>query len=140
MYAIETLEAHHGDAWVASASPDGTAHLVPLSYAWDGTHLILATEETAVTTRNIRSSGAARAALGTTRDVVLIDASLESIVAVPDASDEIAEVYAAQSDWDPRRSTGRFVYSRLLPQRIQVWREEHEISGRTVMRDGVWTA
>ena len=77
----------HADAWVASASPDGDPHLVPLSYAWDGTHLILATVETAITTRNFRSSGAARLALGTTRDVVLIDAVLEGVVAVADATD-----------------------------------------------------
>ena len=133
------MHARHADAWIASASPDGEAHLVPLSYAWDGTHLILATGETAITTRNIRSCGAARVAFGTTRDVVLIDAVLESIVAVADATDGIAEVYAGQADWDPRQSTGSFVYSRLQPRRIQVWREEDEIAGRTVMRDGAWT-
>ena len=58
--APTTCCTRHADAWVASASTDGEAHLVPLSYAWDGTHLILATDETAMTTRNIRSSGAAR--------------------------------------------------------------------------------
>ena len=42
------------DAWVSSWSGDGGGHFVPLSVGWDGTHLILATEPAAVTTRNLQ--------------------------------------------------------------------------------------
>jgi hypothetical protein len=55
-------------------SPNGVAHLVPLSFAWDGEHLIIATEATALTTRNLTGARRARLALGQTRDVVMIDA------------------------------------------------------------------
>ena len=35
--------AHDIDLWVASASPAGRPHLVPLSFDWDGEALLLAT-------------------------------------------------------------------------------------------------
>lgn len=113
--------------------------MVPLSYAWNGTHVILATEATALSTRNMRSSGRSRIALGSTRDVVMIDASLDLVIGVRDAMDSVAQDYADQADWDPRQGEGDFAYLLLRPRRIQVWREANEIDGRTVMRDGVWT-
>ena len=134
--AEEKLRATHADAWVATGS-DQAAHLVPLSYAWDGTQVILATEEGSVTVRNLRAGAHARLALGGTRDVVMIDATLETI-ASGDAAAEVAERYAGQADWDPRLATGAFVYLLLRPRRVQVWREANEIAGRTVMRDGSW--
>jgi hypothetical protein len=124
--ALEKLNAGRADAWVATAS-DQAAHLVPLSFAWKS-----------VTARNLRSGGRARIALGTTRDVVMIDASLDRIVAVAEHSDVIAETYAGQADWDPRHAGSDFVYLLLRPQRVQVWREANEIAGRTVMRYGSW--
>ena len=41
----DTLERLRGDVdlWVASASADGEAYLVPLSYHWDGSTLTIAT-------------------------------------------------------------------------------------------------
>jgi hypothetical protein len=135
--ALEKLNAGRADAWVATAS-DQAAHLVPLSFAWNGEQLLLATEEKSVTARNLRSGGRARIALGTTRDVVMIDASLDRIVAVAEHSDVIAETYAGQADWDPRHAGSDFVYLLLRPQRVQVWREANEIAGRTVMRYGSW--
>ena len=51
------------DAWVASWSADGGGHLVPLSAARDGTHVILATEPAALTTRNLEQVLAERLAL-----------------------------------------------------------------------------
>jgi hypothetical protein len=135
--ALAKLEASHADVWVATAS-GGPAHLVPLSFAWDGTSVVLAAGATAVTTRNLLTNGRARLAFGGTRDVVMVDADLERVVAVADAPAEIAERYAGQADWDPRASGGDYTYVLLRPHRIQVWREEDEIAGRTVMRDGTW--
>ena len=97
----------------------------------------MATEPAAVTTRNVLASGRARLGLGRTRDVVMIDATLDEHVDVGEAG-TVADHYADQSDWDPRTSGLAFVYLLLLPQRIQVWREANEIKGRTVMRDGRW--
>jgi hypothetical protein len=136
--ALAKLRAREADLWVASASPDGIAHMVPLSFAWDGEHVIIATESTAITTRNIGGSQRARLALGGTRDVVMIDAILVRQIALAEAPAAIAEGYAAQADWDPRSAAGHFVYSVLRPERVQVWREANEIAGRTVMRRGAW--
>jgi hypothetical protein len=135
--ALAKLTAEQSDVWVASASSEGAAHLVPLSFAWDGEHVILATEPPAITTRNILASQRARLALGGTRDVVMIDAVLSTEVTASTAP-EVAARYAAQADWDPRSTDGEFVYLLLRPERIQAWREANEITGRTIMRDGQW--
>jgi hypothetical protein len=132
------LEARHADVWVASASEGGVAHLIPLSLGWDGVTVILAMEPTSVTARNITASGRARLALGNTRDVVVIDAALDSAVAVLSASDDLGNTYAGQADWDPRVGGGPFVFLCLRPLRVQAWRESDEIAGRTVMRHGSW--
>jgi hypothetical protein len=138
--ALSALTTTNADVWVASAGENSVAHLVPLSFAWDGGHVILATEAAAATARNIRASGLARLGFGTTRDVVMVDARL--IRVVPDAASEPAVTarYADQADWDPREAAGDFVYLLLRPDRVQVWREANEIDGRTIMRDGQWLA
>jgi hypothetical protein len=137
--ALRMLKERHADLWLASASPTGAVHLVPLSFAWDDTCVIVATETSALTTLNILGSGAARLGLGATRDVVMIDSTLESIEPVDEAPAAISDCYASQADWDPRLAKGTFVYLRLRPQRVQVWREADEIADRLVMRHGVWT-
>ena len=50
----------------------------------------------------------------------------------------VADGYASQAGWDPR--TTRRVRSILVfrPERIQVWREDEDLAGRTVMLHGVW--
>jgi hypothetical protein len=135
---LAKLEAPHADVWVATASSESEAHLVPLTLAWDGTRVIIAVEEGHATPRNIVATRRARLALGPTRDVVMIDATLERDVPVEQASQEIAERYAAQGDWDPRTARGGFLFLLLRPHRIQAWREANEIKGRTLMRDGAW--
>lgn len=128
------------DAWVATASASGEAHLVPLSFAWDGERITLATEASSATGRNLAASHRARLGFGHTRDVVLVDAVVERTWSVAEAPDGVAEGYAAQVDWDPRTAAGTFVFLDLRPVRIQAWREENEIAGRTVLRDGAWLA
>jgi len=149
---LAKLEESLADVWVASASAGANAAgagaagaeaagakaaLVPLSLAWDGTRVIVATPATTVTARNILASREARLAVGPTRDVVMIDAALDDAIAASDAPPSLAERYAAQAGWDPR-ATGDSVYLTLRPVRIQAWREANEIAGRTIMRDGVW--
>lgn len=136
--ARSKLEVRSADAWVASASSSGTPHLVPLSFAWNGAHLIIATEKTAVTTRNIIATARARVGLGSTRDVVLVDIVLDGDISVGEASDYLPEQFARQAGWDPRSAGGEWTFLLLRPVRIQVWREANEIEGRTVMRDGTW--
>ena len=124
------------DVWVATASPAGAPHLVPVSLAWVHERVVVAVEASSVTARNLTSSGVARLAVGPTRDVVMIDAVLEKAVDVA-ADDTLGAAYIAQADWDPRGSTG-YVFLVLRPVRIQAWREANEIAGRTLMRDGTW--
>ena len=82
------------------------AHLVPLSIAWVDGRIVIALEARSVTARNLSATGAARLALGGTRDVVLIDTALEATHEVTHAPPELADAYAAQSDWDPRGRRG----------------------------------
>jgi hypothetical protein len=130
------------DVWVASAGAgaDGvpSAHLVPLSLAWLDDRVVISLEAGSRTARNLESTGRARLALGTTRDVVMIDAVLDGGYDVPAAPAGLADGYAGQADWDPRGSTGSFRYLLLRPDRIQAWREERELSGRMIMKDGRW--
>jgi hypothetical protein len=136
---VAKLGAQGADVWVASASPDGVAHLVPLSLCWDGECVVVALESGSVTARNVVANGRARLALGPTRDVAVLDTVLDVAHPVDDAPAAVADAYAAQAKWDPRGSTdGEYVFLRLRPVRIQAWREADEIAGRTVMRDGRW--
>ena len=126
------------DIWVATASAEGAAHLVPLSLGWDGDRVILAVEARSVTQQNLARAGRARLALGPERDVVMIDAVVVSIIDVAEAASLIGDAYAAQADWDPREAPDGYVYVILAPERIQAWREANEIAGRTLMRHGHW--
>jgi hypothetical protein len=127
---------------VATASADGKEHMVPLSVAWAGDTFVVVTPERTLTARNIRTSGSARLGLGSTRDVVLVDVRLDEARTVADAPDHQMQAFAAQAGWDPRTddATGDvgYVAFGLAPVRVLVWRDEAEIPGRVVMRDGRW--
>ena len=124
------------DVWVASASADGEAMLLPLSFVWDGRRLTVSTPRASRTARNLIRAGVARVALGGTRDVVLIDGTLEVIPLGTEP--ELEEAHARATEFDPRTLADEYVYLRLTPQRIQAWREVNELEGRHVMRDGAW--
>ncbi|WP_127501374.1 pyridoxamine 5'-phosphate oxidase family protein [Actinoplanes solisilvae] len=132
---LAKLNAPVADAWVATA--DGDPYLVPLTLAWFGERVLLATASKSPTGRNLTRSGRARIALGDTRDVVLIDAVLDETIPVGE-SGAAGEAYAEQNDWDPRTAGSGYVFLALRPERIRAWRNESEISGSLVMRDGVW--
>ncbi|MDG4780223.1 pyridoxamine 5'-phosphate oxidase family protein [Micromonospora sp. WMMD961] len=127
---------HDLDAWVASADRSGNPYLVPLSFLWDGTAFTMATAESRPTARNLRASGQVRMSVGSTRDVVLIDGVVETFSSetVPG---ELADAFAAKL-WDARIGPTPYAYFRVTPRRIQAWREENEIAGRELMRDGRW--
>jgi hypothetical protein len=133
---LALLASRHLDVWVATSSPAGEPHLVPVSLAWVDERVAVAVEGRSVTAHNLLATGRARLAVGPTRDVVMIDAVLERSVDVA-ADDALGAAYAAQADWDPRRTTG-YVFLVLRPVRLQAWREENEIADRTLMRDGTW--
>jgi hypothetical protein len=123
---------------VASSSEDAVAYLVPLSYYWDGSTLTMATARASRTARNLIRSGWARVALGTTRDVVIVEGSVEAIAIGTDA--ELEDAHARATGFDPRTLAAEYVYLRITPQEIQAWREENELDGRELMRRGSWLA
>lgn len=129
--------AHDVDVWVSSASPDGTPYLVPLSFDWDGTVVLLATLADSPTGRNLAVTGRARLGLGPTRDVTMIDGDVEMLTQiVPDDADR----FAARTGFDPRAEDATYRWFRITPTRVQAWREADELPGRDLMRAGRWVA
>ncbi|MET9075100.1 pyridoxamine 5'-phosphate oxidase family protein [Streptomyces sp. NPDC004232] len=129
---------HDVDAWVATAGPDaGAPHLVPLSFVWDGATLLLATPAESPTGRNLAATGRTRLGLGSTRDVVVIEGTVQT-VPPEDLPEEDAEVFAGKTGFDPRQLATHYLYFKVLPRRVQAWREENEQEGRELMRDGAW--
>jgi hypothetical protein len=130
------------DVWVATAAADAggqaNSYLVPLSLAWIDERVVLAAEADSVTARNIIGQRHARLGLGPTRDVVMIDAELEQVYDLEEVPADLAQRYATQAGWDPRKSGDRMRFLVLRPHRIQAWREVNELPGRTLMRAGEW--
>ena len=130
---------HDIDLWVATASADGAPFLVPLSFDWDGETLLLATSAGSPTGRNLADSRAVRLGLGLTRDVTMIDGTVEVLEmdALPAAR---GDRFAARTGFDPRTLTTPYRWFRITPRRIQAWREVDELPDRELMRDGRWLA
>jgi Pyridoxamine 5'-phosphate oxidase len=125
------------DVWIATGDSRGVAHLVPLSLCWYEGEIVVATESRSRTARNAVVSAQARLALGSTRDVVSIEATA-TIVARADANPSMVDEYRARVGWDPGADGGEWVFIRCSPVSVQVWRDVDEIAGRTVMRRGTW--
>jgi len=132
--ALEHLRSN-SNLWLATASDGRGPHLIPVSYWWDGARLTTATSEASRTAKNVRAQPKVRAAVGSTGDLLMIDATA-AIAAVADLDPAAVDGYANASGV-PRSMPG-FVYLQLLPERMQVWKGRAEFSGRTVMRGGVW--
>jgi hypothetical protein len=133
--AIDHLRSHT-NFWLATSSDGRGPHLIPASYWWDGTRLTTATFENSRTLKNMRDQPRIRASVGSTADVLMIDA-VAAIVPVADIDEAAADGYALASGNDPRSVPG-FLYIRLTPERMQVWRSPAEFRGRTVMHAGRW--
>lgn len=136
----DTLARLDGDAdvWVATARAE-KPHLIPLSLAWDGTHLIMATPATSRTAKNAADSGTVQLALGPSRDVTIIDATAE-VVPCADAPKSVADCYATRTGWNPGQEDQPHVYLIATPRTMRAWTSVAELTGRTIMRDGQWTS
>lgn len=133
-----SLLAREVDCWVATADPGtGAPHLVPLSFVWDGATILLATGATSLAGRGLASGRGVRIGLGATRDVVMVDGDVE-VVATADLDPAEAERFAVRTGFDPRETSSPYLFFRVVPSRVQAWREEDELRGRTIMRDGRW--
>jgi hypothetical protein len=124
------------DAWVATASPDGTPYLMPLSFLWNGETLLLSTAAGNPTARNLAKSPTLQLTLGHTRDVVHIAATTETLRA-SDLTDAEGDAFAEKAGFDPRPLANYF-YFRATPTRIQAWREVNELKDRVLMESGSW--
>ena len=131
----ERLE-HDVDAWIATASPD-RPWLIPLSLLWHGDRLLFATNANSATAVNIGLMRRVRVALDGVRDVVVIDGDADLAPSTTLSSAEL-DAYTAKHNSDPRTWADAVIH--VVPLRIQVWREENEIAGRTIMRNGVWVS
>lgn len=133
----QALLAAGTDAWVATAGDDGP-WMVPLSYLWHSGRLLFGTDEGSRTVRNLRARPVVRVGLGGTRDVVMVDGDVELVVPAALPPQVQAAYAAAMGGSDlPAWATAAFW---VAPRRIQAWREENELPGRTVLRDGTWLA
>jgi hypothetical protein len=129
---------HDVDAWVATAdSASGTPCLVPLSFLWNGSYLLFATPASSPTGRNLAATGRARVGIGPTRDVVLVDGTVETVQPA-ELTEQDAELFATKTGFDPRRLATPYLYFRVVPQRVQAWREADELDGRELMCEGRW--
>jgi general stress protein 26 len=136
--ALAKITATKANVWVASASRSGGVHLIPVTHTWNGSQHVLTTEPRSKTVTNVMANPRVRLALGETRDVVMVDAILIEAIPAAEAPAMVAEGYASQAGWDPRTDSGDYVYLVFRPERIQVWREDEDLAGRTVMRNGAW--
>lgn len=128
---------HDEDVWVASASPDGAPYLVPLSFDWDGEALLMATLANGPTGRNLAATRTVRLGLGPTRDVSVIEGAVE-VIEIDALPRERADRFVARAGFDPRAQAARYRWFRVVPRRIQAWRDANELPGRELMRDGRW--
>lgn len=125
------------DAWVASTGADGP-YLVPLSFLWDGTAFLLSTALATPTARNLRADPGVRLGIGATRDVVLVVGTVAEVLPAAEIAAELGDAFAAKTGFDPRTLRSPYAYYRVVPHRIQAWREEDELTGRDLMVDGIW--
>ena len=126
------------DTWVATADPaTGIPYLVPLSFLWDGATVLISTPASSPTSRNLRATGRVRLGIGPTRDLVLIEGTVQAETPAAEVPAEAGDAFAAKTGFDPRELTG-YAYFRIRPHRLQAWREANELTGRDLIRDGDW--
>jgi pyridoxamine 5'-phosphate oxidase-like protein len=87
--ALERLRSNT-NLWLATASDGRGPHLIPVSYWWDGSRLTTATLESSRTWKNVRMQPKVRASIGSTGDVLMIDATA-MIVSVADLGEGAAD-------------------------------------------------
>jgi nitroimidazol reductase NimA-like FMN-containing flavoprotein (pyridoxamine 5'-phosphate oxidase superfamily) len=121
------------DAWVSTASPDGTPYLMPLSFLWTNETLLLSTARTNPTARNLLANPVVQLTLGEVRDVIHVTGTAELV----DPTEAEAEAFATKSGFDPR-TLPNYPFFRITPTKIQAWREVDELKDRVLMANGTW--
>ena len=128
------------DLWLATASLEGTPHLIPLSLSWIEGRVICVTYTDSATARNIAATSRARCSLASTTDVVTMTADAE-VMGMAAFDPGILQQMVDQFGWDPRESPEiDWSVLAMTPRTIHAWHMEPEIKGRTIMRHGEWLA
>jgi hypothetical protein len=97
----------------------------------------VATPAGSATGRNLAATRTTRLGLGQTRDVTMIDGDVE-VLEIDALPRERGDRFAARAGFDPRAEATPYRWFRILPRRIQAWREVDELPERELMRDGRW--
>ncbi|TCC01312.1 pyridoxamine 5'-phosphate oxidase family protein [Kribbella soli] len=121
------------DAWVSTASLDGTPYLMPLSFLWSDGTLLLSTSRSNPTARNLLANPVVQLTLGEMRDVIHVSGT----VSVVEASEAEGAAFAAKAGFDPR-PLPNYPFFRVTPTKIQAWREVNELKDRVLMDNGTW--
>lgn len=121
------------DAWVSTASLDGTPYLMPLSFLWTEGTLLLSTSRTNPTARNLLSNPVLQLTLGEFRDVIHVTGTAE----LAEATAAEGEAFATKAGFDPR-PLPNYPFFRVTPTKIQAWREVNELKDRVLMENGHW--
>ncbi|MGW6196456.1 pyridoxamine 5'-phosphate oxidase family protein [Kribbella sp. NPDC055110] len=121
------------DAWVSTASLDGTPYLTPLSFLWSDGTLLLSTARTNPTARNLLANPVVQLTLGEVRDVIHVTGT----VSLVEASEAEGEAFATKAGFDPR-PLPNYPFFRVTPTKIQAWREVNELNDRVLMDNGTW--
>jgi len=107
---------------------------------WDAntTEVVLCTEAESITVRNISDhSSQVRLATGHPMDILMID-GVARVTGPVQENPETVALLNQRTGWDPRRTSGDWVFLRIKVDEIQAWRGVDEIQGCVVMRNGVW--
>lgn len=126
--------------WLATASPEGEAHVIAVSACWTGEALLIATRGDSPTARNLAAAGTAKLALGTPADAVIVDLAVVERRASGPGSGEVGERFTSAMGWDPAAEPGAWDYFLCAPRRVQAYRGYGERPGSTIMREGRWLA
>ncbi|MGW4843170.1 pyridoxamine 5'-phosphate oxidase family protein [Nocardia brasiliensis] len=124
------------DAWFATGDQAGEPYLTPLSFLWDGDGMIVSTVPSNPTAANFSRNGQVRVAIGLTRDVNIVEATVTPLQKV-NISEEVGDAFAKKCGFDPRELK-TYSFYRVVPKSIQSWRELDELPGRDIMIDGKW--
>lgn len=130
----------NADTWIATSDRSGRAHLIAVSAWWDGELIGIATTGPSRTARNLEATRAARLALGTPDDAIMIDVELRDSTPVGSAAPGLAKGFSDAVGWDPAEEGSNWKFFRLRPLRIQAYRGYGEMENRDVLRDGEWLA
>ena len=113
--------------WLSTVRPDGTPHLVPTWFWWDGTALVVFSKPDAVKARNLRANPRLMVAVGDPEDdfsVGLIEAEATCVDDAP-IPDAFFAKYAAElgpGRLDPATFRAMYTQSiRIVPTRFLAW-------------------